>query len=44
MKKKAMMAVPRGQDIEEMSLVEEIGGFLVSSSRWGFATVQWIGV
>ena len=31
MRKKTMMVVPRGQDMEEMSLVEQTGGFLLRS-------------
>ena len=36
-RKKAMMVVPRGQDMEDMSLVEEAEGFLLGSSCCGFA-------
>lgn len=32
MRKKMMMVVPRGQDMEEMSLVEETGVFLIRSA------------
>ena len=33
MRKKPIMVVPRGHDMEQMSLVKDIGGFLVRPSR-----------